>query len=171
LKLRNFLLGALCGGILPALAVTVWLCLGFASVRADVSPPAWESRLMRHAVRASVRRQSADVRNPLPATDDDLIAGAKLYLDDCVGCHGGLDKSSRFGAGFYPPAPQFAFNATPYSVPELFWIAKYGLRHTGMGAQGQSYSDDEVWKLSMFIQQAAALPPSVRQAVQPAGIK
>lgn len=166
--MKMFVLGFLTSVILIILGV--WVCLeaGFADMRSDEEPPAWESRLMYSAVHASVHRQAPKVRCPFPITDELLIAGGKLYLDDCVGCHGAPGKPpSDFGATFYPRAPQFPQIGTQYSEAEVFWIAKHGIRRTGMHPQGTFYSDDKLWSLAAFITRANQLPPTVVKGLEP----
>ena len=88
-----------------------------------------------------------------------MIAGGKLYLNDCVGCHGAPGKPpSDFGATFYPPAPQLARDGTTYSEPEIYWVAKHGIRRTGMSEQGSTYTDEHLWQLAAFISHITALP-------------
>jgi mono/diheme cytochrome c family protein len=103
------------------------------------------------------------LNSPLLESDETLIAGGKLYLNDCVGCHGAPGKPpSDFGATFYPPAPQLARDGTTYSEGEVYWIAKHGIRRTGMSAQSSSYSDQQLWLLAGFITRITNLPPRVR---------
>jgi mono/diheme cytochrome c family protein len=109
------------------------------------------------------------LQNPLPASSNDeqlLIAGGKLFLNDCVGCHGEPGKPSKFGATFFPPAPQLAQTPTRYSEAQIVWIAKHGVRRSGMGAEGSSYSDSDYWRLAAFIRQATHLPPHVLEAIK-----
>jgi mono/diheme cytochrome c family protein len=107
------------------------------------------------------------LKSPQPISDETLIAGGKLYLNDCVGCHGAPGKpASDFGVTFYPPAPQLARDGTHYSAAEIYWVAKHGIRRTGMSAQGSSYSDDHLWLLAGFISRITSLPPGVRDALE-----
>src|SRR5271167_1868161 len=102
-SLKNFIVGALAAIVVLTVGAFAYLGLGFASVRADAEPPGWESGLMNSTVHASVRRRAPRMQNPLAPTDETLIAGGKLYLNDCVGCHGAPGKAaSKFGATFYP---------------------------------------------------------------------
>ena len=150
------------------LCVVGYLTLGLSDVRADAPAPAWLAHWMSSSVYASIRRTvPTNLTNPEPVDDDSLIAGGKLYLNDCVGCHGVLGKPpSDFGATFYPPAPQFARAGTRYSEPEIFWIAKHGIRRTGMSAQGSSYSDQKLWQLAGFISHITSLPPQVQAGLE-----
>jgi mono/diheme cytochrome c family protein len=123
---------------------------------------------MFSAVHTSVQRSvSPDLKSPLPADDETLIAGGKLYLNDCVGCHGAPGKpASDFGATFNPPAPQLARDGTQYSEGQIFWVAKHGIRRTGMSAQRYSYSDQQLWLLAGFISRIRNLPPQVLAGIE-----
>jgi mono/diheme cytochrome c family protein len=166
--LKKFFLGFVTGAVVLTLCVLGYLELGLADLRADGPTPAWETRWMYSSVHASIRRTvPADLKNPQTPDDDALIAGGKLYLNDCVGCHGAPGKPpSDFGATFYPPAPQLARDGTQYSESQIFWIAKHGIRRTGMSAQASSYSDQKLWLLAGFISRITNLPPRVQAGLE-----
>jgi mono/diheme cytochrome c family protein len=165
--LKKFSIGFVTGGILLIVSVLGYLRLGLVNVAADAPAPAWETRWMFSSVHSSIRREvPADLRNPQPEDDESLIAGGKLYLNDCIGCHGAPGKpASDFGATFYPPAPQLARDGSPYSEAQIFWVAKHGIRRTGMSAQGPYYSDQKLWLLAGFISHITSLPPQVRAGI------
>jgi mono/diheme cytochrome c family protein len=167
--MKQFILGIFMGALVLLLSVVAYLQLGMANVAADAPTPAWVTRWMFSATHASIRRATPRaLRNPIPVTNETLIAGGKLYLNDCVGCHGTPGKApSDFGATFYPPAPQLGRAQTTYSEPEIYWIAKHGIRRTGMSEQASSYSDEHLWQLAAFIGHITTLPPQVRSALEP----
>lgn len=166
--MKNFFAGFLLGSLVLILGALAYLQLGLADVRADAPMPPWAARLFSTGIHASVRRAAPDVPSPLPQTDATLIAGAKLYLDDCVGCHGEPGKPpSDFGATFNPPAPQFPRVGTRYTQAQAFYVAKHGVRRSGMSAQAVSYNDQKIWALVAFITQLPNLPPAVVTAIQP----
>jgi mono/diheme cytochrome c family protein len=165
--MKNFLAGFFTGTIVLIIAVLGDLRLGLLDVRSDAAIPNSMARFVYSGIHASVRRTTPSLRSPLPQTDETLIAGGKLYLNDCVGCHGEPGKPpSDFGATFYPPAPQFPRVGTNYSETEVFWIAKHGIRRTGMSAQGSSYADPKLWALAAFISRFPNLPPRVLEGIQ-----
>ncbi len=166
--MKRFLIGFLTGGLVLALCGIGYLKLGLADVAADAPTPTWETRWMFASVHASIRRTVPhDLKNPAPISDESLIAGGKLYLNDCVGCHGAPGKpASDFGATFYPPAPQLARDGTRYSEAEIYWVAKHGIRRTGMSAQGLYYSDQKLWLLAGFISRITTLPPRVQAGIE-----
>jgi mono/diheme cytochrome c family protein len=164
--MKNFIVGALAAIVVLAVGALGYFGLGFAAVGADAKPSAWETGMMDSAVHASVRRRAPSLQNPVVATDETLIAGGKLFLGDCVGCHGAPEKPSTFGATFYPPVPQFFLNGTRYSEAQVFWVAKHGIRRTGMFPEGPYYTDTELWTLSAFVTRSTTLSPNVMKGLQ-----
>ena len=164
--MKNFIFGFLATIVLIPIVPLAYLRLGAAEVRGDVRAPSWESRLMQFALHASVSRSAQRIQNPLPHSAEQLIAGGKMYLDGCAGCHGTPGRPARNRIA-YVPSPDFSHVGTQYSEPELFWVVKYGIRRTGMSAYGSFYSDQQVWQLVEFVQQMNHLPPAVFDAIQP----
>ena len=152
----GFLSAVVC---LPLVAVAI-LLFGWVDFRADQTVPAWQQKLQETFIRASVRRGARGVTAPLPASNENLIAGGKLYLNDCIGCHGKPGEASTYGVTFTPKAPQFAEVETGLSEAQMYWVAKHGIRRTGMFSQGE-YPDASLWKLVQFIHRARSLPPEV----------
>jgi hypothetical protein len=61
---------------------------------------------MASAVRSSARRGAAGISNADTATDETFVAGGKLYVAGCAGCHGELAKPFREDHDHFPPVPQ-----------------------------------------------------------------
>ena len=162
--MKNFLAGSLCALIFLAIALAAYLGLGFMDVAADQRPSTREAAFMTASLHAAVRRRASPIQSPFPNSDDTLIAGGKLYLNDCVGCHGAPGQPpSDFGATFYPPAPQFPSAGTQFSEAQIFWIAKHGIRLSGMFANGKWDSDEKLWQAAGYIKRIKSLPPNVEQ--------
>jgi mono/diheme cytochrome c family protein len=164
--MKNFILGILFTIFTLALAGFAYLRLGFVEVRADVPASRLEAALLVPAVHASVRRHAPEIPNPVPATNENLIAGGRVYFSECSGCHGELEKGKGgSGNALVPSPPQFSSVGTDYTEAQLFWIAKHGVRNTGMFANGQWDPDDKLWQAAAFIKRINSLPPGVREAV------
>jgi mono/diheme cytochrome c family protein len=164
---KRFLAGFCAGVVVPILVVATFAQFGLMDVRADAPVPAFFANWYATSVHNSVRRQAKSVSSLPAASDADIIAGGKIYLGDCVGCHGERGKPpSDFGATFYPPAPQLTVDGTTYTEAEIFWVAKHGIRRTGMGAQASSYSDEKLRLLAAFIHRARTLSPQLLDAIQ-----
>jgi mono/diheme cytochrome c family protein len=164
--MKNFVLGVITTLIILAIAGFAYLELGLAEVRADVAPSAVESSLMRRALRASVRRHAPEVSNPVPPSDENLIAGAKIYLGECAGCHGTPGVSHKEPESLFPPAPRLSEAGTEFSEAQIFWVAKHGIRRTGMFANGVWSDDQKLWTVTAFIKRIHSLPPAVSAEVE-----
>jgi mono/diheme cytochrome c family protein len=163
---KRFIQGILTGltAVLVGAAVIAHLVmkLGIVPVNADRRPPAWEARLLGMAVHASVARHAEERPNPVPPTEENLIAGAEIYMQMCAKRHGRPnDGPSIYGASFYPPAPQLAAHPPQYTEAELFWIFKHGIRNTAMPAWGRQLSDEGIRQAVTFLKRLDPLPPAV----------
>jgi len=169
----KFLAGLVLGLLLPP-AVYISLALaGRLSVVADAEPPGWEKVLASHALQKSIVRQAPEQKNPVPPTEENLLAGMKTFVDGCAGCHGTAAKKSRWGAEeFYPRAPQFGFAPPDLTESQIFWVIKKGIRYSGMGGNGGEggYPDEKIWKMASFLSSLKSLPPKVAEEWQKAAM-
>jgi len=163
--MKNFVLGVIFTVAVLVVGALAYLLLGFAEVRGDVPGTQLESRLLTVAVHASVRRHAPELANPFPPTDETLIAGGKIFLNECAGCHGTPGKATDYSDTLYPPAPQLPKVGTQYTEAQIFWIARHGIRRTGMFANGKWELDEKLWKAAAYIKRIKELPPPVEQAV------
>lgn len=162
--MRNFLLGIVVTVAFFAIGAAAYLRFGWANVQADVPPSRWEQYWMTSAVHASVRRKAPEVGNPFPLTDEMLIDGAHLYASQCALCHGspGSARPSGGPAPLYPDPPHLPSAGTQYTEAQVYWIAKHGIRRTGMLASGAWNSDRRLWGVAAYIKRMNALPQSVQ---------
>lgn len=161
--MKHFLLGVVTALLVFAIGGVLYMRLGLAEVRGDLPPSPWERSLMSSAVHASVRRRAPEVPNPIAPTDENLIAGGKLYANECAGCHGTPGKPNESSDTLYPPIPDLPAAGTQYSEAQIFWIAKHGIRHSGMFANGKWDSDEKLWTITAYIARIKSLPPRVQE--------
>ncbi|MFN7943874.1 MAG: cytochrome c [Blastocatellia bacterium] len=171
---KQFIKGILTGiaAVLVGAAVIALLVmkLGAVPVNADQQPSALEARLLGLALQSSIARHAGQQPSPLPATEENLMAGAEIYTQMCARCHGQPNAGPRiYGTSFYPPAPPFATHQPQYTEGELFWIIKHGIRNTAMPAWGRQLSDENVWQVVAFLKRFNSLPPSVTAEMQKIG--
>lgn len=112
--------------------------------------------LLDFAKRRSVGTQSLLISAP-PLGDPDLAQlGAAHYHGGCAPCHGAPgDPSNPLVRRMYPEPADLPLAASSWSPEQLFWIAKNGLKFTGMPAWVAQNRDDEVWAVVAFLR---ALP-------------
>jgi thiosulfate dehydrogenase len=133
---------------------------------ADAKPPALEAWMARRSLHAALAREAPRTPNPLPLTDANLIAGIKLYGDNCIVCHGAADgRPSTVALGLYQHAPQLA----KYGVendPEgvTYWKLDHGIRLTGMPSYGENLSETQLWQLTLFLKHMDKLPAAPEKA-------
>ena len=163
--MKNFALGILFTLFVLVAGGTGYLLLGFAEVRGDLPPSKLEFVLMKRAVHASVLREAPEMANPIPPTDENLIAGGKIYLNECAGCHGTPSKPEEYPGVLFPPVPHLPTTGTEYTEAQIFFVAKHGVRGSGMFANGLWDSDEKLWKATAFIKRIKSLPPSVSAAL------
>jgi thiosulfate dehydrogenase len=160
-SLMSFLIGLL---ILPASALILGR-LGLIPVHATAKPSRWETAIAQSSLKASLARRASGTKNPLPASDEILLAGMKIFRNDCAGCHGESGRTSHWGTtNFYPRVPQFAETPPELTAEQMFLVVKHGIRYSGMGGWNGEISDSEIWKVVTFLSKINSLPPRVQSA-------
>lgn len=161
--MRNFILGVIITLLVLILGGLAIAMLGFMPTNADSTPPGLERRIAMSAMDASMDRHGPHVSNPVPPTDDNLIAGMKIYTMNCSGCHGTLDnKPSPLAHAFYPPPPQIIL--APLDDPEwhIYYAIRTGVRYTAMPAWNKALSEQDMWKVTGFLSRLEKLSPPVQ---------
>lgn len=170
--MRKFLLGFFLGLLtLPAVTfAAAWL--GMLPTNANASPSALEKAFAHVALNAAAARRAPHLLNPIAPTQENLMAGVKLFKGDCAGCHGDPNSkpNSEADVGLYPSAPSFALHPPRKPDYQLFWIIKNGVRYSAMfswagqfgkDASGKDISDEKIWTAVTFLTHLDSLPPAV----------
>jgi mono/diheme cytochrome c family protein len=160
---QKVLLGMLLALIILGCVAYLYFRLGFAPITADNAMNGWEAASASMALAASIQRQAPRLQDPYSYSDSNLLDGMNTYISHCAGCHGSLDNQvSEIGVAFYPKAPQLV--VYPLDSPEwkVFYVAKHGIRRTGMPAWGGILSDKSLWDVCAFLTHLKSLPPSVK---------
>lgn len=154
------------------LTLVILLVGAYAGIRAGVMPAnadAAPSKMERWAastsLRATVAREAPAQANPVALTDDNLIAGIKLYKQNCAVCHGGADaKPSNIAQGLYQRAPQLAKRGVEDDPDgETYWKITHGIRLTGMPAFSKTLTDEQRWQIALLLKHMDALPPKANK--------
>lgn len=163
--MRGFIVGVIVTLVLLFVATLLVAQFGLFPTNADATPSAVERRIAMSALDSSMERHAPRVTNPIPATDQNLIDGMKLYTMNCSVCHGTLDyKPSMLEHSMYPPPPQIILD--PLDDPEwhIYYAIRTGVRYTGMPAWEHALADQDLWKITAFLSRLEKLPPAVQQA-------
>jgi mono/diheme cytochrome c family protein len=92
------------------------------------------------------------IKNPVPATPENLAAGAQLFKDNCVLCHGVQGKGDGIGAAGLPVKPANFTDAKLLSLEtdgSLFWKMSEG--RLPMPTWKDILSEQERWQLVNYI--------------------
>jgi len=146
-------LGAVAMLALILVIVAVVVLGGFYPVAASKSDPPGVGWLfeesMEHGVKASAKGLTAP-----KLSQADVLEGGSHFKGMCQACHGGPGaEPAEFASGMNPKPPNLAEAGADWSVPEIFWIARNGIRMSAMPAFGKTDEDEELWKVAAFVKQ------------------
>ena len=109
-------------------------------------------------MRSSVRQQAAPQPRDRRARKRSGKDSASTTRPASYGAPG--KDPTDIGKGLDPEPPYLPDVVARWSSGELFWIAKAGIRMTGMPAFGSTHKDEEIWKVVAFVQRL----PTVTEA-------
>lgn len=162
--MKRFTIAFFLGALTPFVVAAVIAERGLWPLNATAVPTGFEAALLTRVVHTEIARRAAGagLSNPLPVTDDTLLAGMKVYRNGCAGCHGEAGRPSHWGThNFYPRVPQFADTPPQLTVPEMFLVVKHGIRFSGMAGWDRLVPDDDIWRVVTFLSGLRSLPPAV----------
>ena len=155
---------------LVVFAIGAWLYTGFglAPVAAAADPIPFEEYFAHRALKAQVHK-AADLRSPIDASEPNLAAGATIYKEHCAVCHGFPNHpETNIAKGMFPHPPQLFHGkgVTDDPVGETFWLAKNGIRLSGMPAFGKTLSETQLWQVAQLLA-TPTLPAAVKASLTP----
>lgn len=157
----RFLKTGLLAATLAVCALIAWAIWNVRShgFSAREKPAAYEVFLARQARSLASEPGARSLKNPIEATPLATAEARDHFADHCATCHGNRgDGKTQINAGLYPPAPDMRKADTQdLTDGELFYIIKNGIRFTGMPGWGGS--DEDNWKLVLFIRHLPELTP------------
>lgn len=149
----SFIVGLI---IIPA-AAYLYFAFGNLPVAVADAPFPFEAKIVRVPLHARIDREMPS-QSPLAMNDENLIAGAQTYHQQCASCHGSKNHLSSFAANMFPRAPQLwsshrkgMVGVSDDLVGETFWKVKNGIRLSGMPAYKSLLSDEQIWQVSMLL--------------------
>jgi len=163
---KGFVLGLLTALAVLAIGGYFFVTTGSLHAGQDVKPGTLERWAAKSGLRATIRRETKDLKSPDEPTDENLTAGAALYDRHCRVCHGGSDGvATAIAKGLTPVPPQFAKHGVDDDpVATSYWKIAHGIRFTGMPGFGATLSDHELWQLALFAANLKSLPPGAQAA-------
>ena len=168
--MKAFILGVVATIVVAVLVGFLIGITGHITMRADILPTSLEKSMAMRVMDANVERNAPKTANPVQPTDQNLVAGASIYLKRCAACHGDPSQpESPFAHTLYPPPPQFISDAPDMEENENYYIILHGVRWTGMPGWKNVLKDQEIWQVVTFLSHMNNLPPVAKSVFGPAG--
>jgi mono/diheme cytochrome c family protein len=155
-------------GLGGGLALAVLVPLGaFAFVKSGIynagasSPHSKFTTWLTHETMVhSVKSHARDIVAPASIGAAQVRRGFCEYETHCVACHGAPAVARGRWVSGMEPAPPYLVDATRTWRPrELFWIARNGIKMTGMPAWRNAMSDGQIWDVVAWLEASRDLPP------------
>src|SRR5260370_31650247 len=110
--MRKFLLGFVAGILAIPVGAFAAAWMGWLPINAKATPSALEKAFMHLALDRAAARKAPHLANPIAPTEENLMAGMKLFKGDCAGRHGDPSNAAKREAErlLYPSPPEFALH-------------------------------------------------------------
>ena len=164
----RFLLGVLIGIIVVPLALVAYFQFG--SLPVAVNDPPFPAERLITGVPLNARIHREMVKDPpLQPSEENFVAGAHIYADECAVCHGYHGKPAQIGRHEFPSAPGLwekhrngdVVGVSDDPPGETYWKVSNGIRLTGMPAYKEFLSETQMWQVSLLLSNAdKPLPPA-----------
>jgi mono/diheme cytochrome c family protein len=165
----KFLLGIVIGICFACFGAYLFVALGGVNMATASKPFLFERRLAHRALAVSIGK-AADDKSPVAADEATFVAGAKIYEQNCAGCHGAYGKEpSPFSKRVYPHIPPLlppSKGVTDDPVGETHWVVENGIRFSAMPSFAGKLSETELWQVSEMLHSADSLPPAVQDQLR-----
>jgi thiosulfate dehydrogenase len=169
LHMRGFVMGVLIGILLAGGGLYYYFVSGTAPAAVADPPMMMERRMASRSLGAHIEKANIP-SPPIQAGEENYVAAAKLYKDQCAGCHGLPDQPPPAIAGnMYPDATlMFKGKGVTDDPPQVsYWKVKNGIRLTGMPSFKGILDDTQMWQLALLVATADKLPDSAKKLLVP----
>jgi mono/diheme cytochrome c family protein len=169
-NMGRVVLGIIFGVALVPVVVVAWLWFGSLPVAVADRPLPYERLISGVPLNVRIDRELVKIP-PLQANEENLVAGARVYRDQCAVCHGLRGKPSSIGPHMFPAAPPLweahhhgtmtMMGVSDDPPGETYWKVANGIRLTGMPSYMQVLTDIQMWQVSLLLANAdKPLPPA-----------
>ena len=166
---KTFVVGVVIGMALLAGSGYYYFASGMAPAAAGDPPMPFERKLASRSLGAHIDKANVPPP-PIPANDETLVAGAKLYKENCAVCHGLPDQTPPVIAGNMFPHATLMFKGKGVSddpPQESYWKVVNGIRLTGMPAFKSQLNDTQMWQVALLVASSDKLSDAVKKELMP----
>jgi mono/diheme cytochrome c family protein len=170
----RILFGIVLGVILVPVALFAWFHFGQVPVAVADAPLPQERLITSLPLNARIDREMVK-SPPFQPDENNLVAGAQVYRDECAVCHGFHDRPSSFGPHMFPDAPPLwekhqnndVVGVSDDPPGETYWKVANGIRLSGMPSYGEVLSATQMWQVSLLLANAdKPLPPAALELLR-----
>ena len=166
---KAFVIGVLIGVIGLTGSVFFYFASGMAPVAvADPMMP-YEKKMASRALDARIEKANIPAP-PVAVNEENLLAGAKLYKENCSVCHGTPNEPSPFIASNMFPHATLMFKGkgvTDDPPQESYWKIVNGIRLTGMPSFKATLNDTQMWQIAQFVANTDKISDAVKNVLAP----
>jgi thiosulfate dehydrogenase len=167
--MRGFVMGVVVGVLVLAGGVYYYFVSGMAPVAAGDPPMPYERRMASRSLDAHIEKAKVPAP-PIQVSEDNYLAAAKAYKENCAVCHGLPDQTPpAISDNMYPHATlMFKDKGVTDDPPqESYWKIVNGIRLTGMPSFKGVLNDTQMWQLALFVANADKVPDSAKKLLAP----
>jgi len=166
---KSFVVGVMVGVLLLVGGVYYYFVSGMAPVAAGDPPMPYEKKMASRSLDAHIENAKVPAP-PIQANEENLLAGAKVYKENCAVCHGLPDQPPPAIADSMYPHATLMFKGKGVSddpPQESYWKAANGIRLTGMPSFKGILTETQLWQAAQFVASTDKLPDSVKKVLAP----
>lgn len=163
--IKGLILGIILGVLLIAGGVYFYFASGNAPVATSAPPMPLEKSLARIGLQAYLDKLPHP-EPQVPVDETNLIAGAKVYKEQCATCHGLPNEPKTVVAqGMYPAPPQLfhGVGVTDDDAWESYWKVENGIRMTGMPRFKGQLTEAQIWQVVVLVKNADKIGEAVKK--------
>jgi thiosulfate dehydrogenase len=165
--MKNFLFGFIFCLVLLCLGVFLYFRLGIAPVATSAASMPFERTLAGMALNARISKEMPP-QAPIQADEANMVAGARIYREQCSDCHGlSGQPETAIAKGMFPHPPQLftGHGVTDDPPGETYWKAANGIRLTGMPGFVGSLTDTQIWQVSLMLANSDKMSPAAKAII------
>ena len=164
----RFVIGVIVGFLLLGGGVYYYFVSGMAPAAAGDKPMPYERKLANRALDAHIAQANVPAP-PIQPSEENYIAAAKTYKENCAVCHGLPDHPPVIADRMYPDATLLfkGKGVTDDPPQESYWKIVNGIRLTGMPTFKGVLNDTEIWQLALLVANADKIPDSAKKLLVP----
>lgn len=169
----KFVLGVIIGLLILPVGAYFYFQFGNPPVAVADTPFPFEKQIVKIPLHARIDRQMPHTV-PIQATPANLIAGAKVFHEQCAECHGVYGHPTDYAAHMYPPAPPLwephPWNKKVVGVSDdppgmTYWKVANGIRLTGMPSFDHVLNKTQMWQVTLLLKHADSPLPAAALAI------